>query len=237
MPGRKHVLLFRGWGRGERYKRHQPYPPAQQLDGLTIRDVRRLRQSLVRLRVVQTDLAIPRPPNGGLSPLWMLHQRATLDPLGERATVGLALATFLGLGTYGIADDARQTEPYTRRVSSKAAAPPTAALASTQASMQCASQTSASFLPVFLRPNCSRKALVCSPACYHGAKLTEFCIKPVFPHLQRRKLLIPTLGATGCRFDVFHYKNAHRKKLAEQGSKAQLPLPAGPGGRRGFFLL
>src|SRR5260370_7561052 len=99
MPGREQAVLFRGRVGGERYKRHQPCPPAQQLDGLTIRNVRRLRQSLVRLRVVQTYLAIPRPPNGGLSPFWMLDQRATLEPLGERATVGLALATFLGLET------------------------------------------------------------------------------------------------------------------------------------------
>src|SRR5260221_6914750 len=53
---------------------------------------------------------------------------------------------------------------------------------------------------------------------------------------QRRKLLIPTLLATGCRFDVFDHEDAHRKKLAEQGSKAQLPLPAGSGGRREFLF-
>src|SRR5260221_14034138 len=49
--------------------------------------------------VVQTQLAIPRPPNGGLSPLWMLHQRAAFDPLRERPAIGLALATFLWLET------------------------------------------------------------------------------------------------------------------------------------------
>src|SRR5260370_34584023 len=74
MPGRMQVLLFRGRGCGERCKRHQPCPPSQQLDGLTVRDFRRLRQSLVRLGVMQTQLAVHRPPNGCLSPLWMLHQ-------------------------------------------------------------------------------------------------------------------------------------------------------------------
>jgi hypothetical protein len=58
-----------------------------------------LGQSLVGFWVMQTELTIHRATNGRLSPLWMLDQGATLDPLGERATVGLSLPAFLGLET------------------------------------------------------------------------------------------------------------------------------------------
>ena len=46
---------------------------------------------------MQTELAIHRTPNGRLPPLRMLDQGATLDPLGECATVGLSLPALLGL--------------------------------------------------------------------------------------------------------------------------------------------
>src|SRR5712692_704945 len=50
---------------------HEPRSPPQQFDQSTVGHLRRLGEPLVRLRVVQTELAIPGAPDGGLP---------TLDP-------------------------------------------------------------------------------------------------------------------------------------------------------------
>src|SRR5258706_4988535 len=86
-------------GGGSLCERHQSRPPPQQPDQRAISYSGGLGQSLVGLWMMQAELAIHRAANGRLPPLRMLDQGATLDPLGERATVGLSLSTFLRLET------------------------------------------------------------------------------------------------------------------------------------------
>src|SRR5258707_4322470 len=49
--------------------------------------------------MMQAQTPIHRPAHRGLAPSGMLHQRPSLDALGERAPIGLALAPFLWLET------------------------------------------------------------------------------------------------------------------------------------------
>src|SRR5260370_24955345 len=60
-----------------------------------MRDLRRLRQSLVCPGVVQTQLAIHRSAYRCFAPLGMLDQGAVFDPLRERPSIGFALAPLL----------------------------------------------------------------------------------------------------------------------------------------------
>ncbi len=91
--------MFGSRGGGSLCERHQSRPPPKPRDQRAISHAGGLGQALVGFWVMQTELAIHRAANGRLPPLRMLDQGATLDPLGERATVGLALATFLRLET------------------------------------------------------------------------------------------------------------------------------------------
>lgn len=160
MPGRKPVLLFQIGGPGHQCERCQMRSPSKQLDGLAIRDVRRLRQTPVRLRVVRAHLTIPRSSNDRLAPFRVLHQRAPFDPMRESPTVAPALATFLWLETVQLPAMPDQWRHAHQSSIIKGVFPPIELFASTQASRQCASQTSASFSLVFFRPSWSRIALV-----------------------------------------------------------------------------
>src|SRR5260370_11942853 len=237
MPGRKQVLLFRGRGCGDRCKRHQPCPPAQQLDGLTIRDVRRLRQSLVRLGVVQAQLAIHRPPNGCLSPFWMLHQRAAFDPLRACPAIGLALATFLWLETMQLPmmPDERSNANQTQIIRSS--------LPANRARCQhpginavrfpYLNQLLARFLQAQLIPQ--RFGFVALFG-LNRSQLAQFRVEPLFAYFQRRKALIPAPFSLGASLDVFDHEDADREELTEEPRQTQFPLPACPGRRRQFLL-
>src|SRR5260370_8268998 len=237
MRGRKQPLLFRGRGGGERYKRHQPYPPAQQLDGLTIRDVRRLRQSLVRLGVVQAHLAIHRPPNGCLSPFWMLHQRAAFDPLRACPAIGLTLATFLWLETMQL--------PMMPDERSNANQPPIirSSLAANRARCQhpginavrfpYLNQLLARFLQAQLIP---QRFGVVALFGLNRSQLAQFRVERLLAYFQRRKALIPAPFSLGASLDVFDHEDADREELAEEPRQPQFPLPACPGRRREFLL-
>jgi hypothetical protein len=97
MGGSRRSLF--GAGEAGACERLQSRPPPQQRDQRAISHTGGLGQSLVGFWVMQTELAIHRAANSRLPPLRMLDQGATLDPLGERATVGLSLPTFLRLET------------------------------------------------------------------------------------------------------------------------------------------
>ena len=237
MPGRKQVFLFQGRGCGDRCKRHQPCPPAQQLDGLTIRDFRRLRQSLVRMGIVQTQLASHRPPNGCLSPFWMLNQRATFDPLRESPAIGLALATLLWLEPMQLpmmpAERSQAHQPPIIRSS----LPPNRALCQhpgiDAVRFPYLSQLLARFLQAQLLPQ--RFGFVALFG-LNRSQLAQFHIEPLFAYFQRRKALIPSPFSLGASLDVFNHEDADREELTEEPSQTKFPLPACPGRWRQCFL-
>ena len=230
MPGRKQVFLFQGRGCGDRCKRHQPCPPSQQLDGLTIRDFRRLRQSLVRMGIVQTQLASHRPPNGCLSPFWMLNQRATFDPLRESPAIGLALATFLWLETMQL--------PMMPDERSNANQPPIIKRSLPSNRTLCQhpginavrfpdlSQLLARFLQAQLIPQ--RFGFVALFA-LNRSQLAQFRVEPLFAYFQWRKALIPSPFSLGASLDVFNHEDADREELTEEPSQTKFPRPSCPG--------
>src|SRR5260221_464077 len=230
--GRKQAFLFSGGGW------RKPRPPSQDLDRATVRDLRPDRESPASLRVVQAQSPTLRAPHIRFPPCGMLHEHAALDAQRECAAVGRPLAAFPWLETMQLTAmpdqrrDAHQPRIIRLLLSSHGTVGQHPGIDTVGLPHLC------QLLPRFLQTQLVSQGFRLVPP--HGldrSQLREFLVEPRLAHFKWGKASIPAaFVGPGAGFDVFHYKDAHREELAQQGRQAQFPLPARPG-RRWQLLL
>ena len=165
-------------------------------------------------------------------------RKAPLDAQGERAAVGRPLAAFLWLEALQLAAmpdqrrDAHQPRIIRLPFSSHGTVGQHPGIDTVGLPHLC------QLLPRFLQTQLvAQNFRLVPPPGLDRSQLREFLVEPRLAHFKWGKAAIPAaLAGPGAGFDVFHYKDAHREELAQQGRQAQFPVPARSSRRRQLLL-
>src|SRR5215472_5864580 len=187
---------------------------------MAVHHFRGLGQSPVRLRVVQAQPAIHRAAHRHLAPLRMRDERPPLDPLRQRATVGLALALLFRSEPMELPmmpdkrGDAYHLPIIRQRVSSNDVVRQHPGIETVRL------PDLGQLLATLLQPQllAQRFGLIALHE-VERAKLAHFLVKPVLAYFQRGKSLVPTALPFLCRSsNVLYHKHLDWKKLAQEPS-------------------